>query len=518
MQTGYTTGIQFNPWNPILTSAMYLAQDTSLIPVQSGYTQTAAYKYVTRIAVDQYWSAWNTVGGTVASLAWCYYFDVANPTLASTAGCASQSSIMATYMANSTVPGGGINTRIASYQQWQAWAAVCGVYPAVRPSGCTINLNFPLIGYEGAYSPGPLNSDLTATVTAATNASNAVLSVAGNGCIVGMTVQLLSVVGGTYAASYNGLTVTAATTNTCTVNLNSTGLGTLSSATLVYTGSGIPATVVSSATNAASAVLTTTGGYQCSVSDGINLTGVTGGTWAASYSGLNITAAGTNTCTVNLNSTSLGTLTGATLSFQNNFPNDNFGGYINYLQVASYLSSQLYTLQGTMYSDFVANGGIYPSQLDLSNSGLTWNLFYFDIYGYFPEGKCIGCTISGTTLTLGGTVTGFFKVGDTLFGAGVTGIGTGAGSNTTITAIATGTGTQVGDTLTLSQASTVSSATTMTSNVTPPLDLKGNATNSPIQAWPAVRNWNGNLGGFLLNRDLDPASNDNSPMWLEKVA
>ena len=53
VQTGYTTGIQFNPWNPILTSAMYLAQDTSLIPVQSGYTQTAGLmgcRQVTRLA------------------------------------------------------------------------------------------------------------------------------------------------------------------------------------------------------------------------------------------------------------------------------------------------------------------------------------------------------------------------------------------------------------------------------------------------------------------------------------
>jgi hypothetical protein len=57
----------------------------------------------------------------------------------------------------------------------------------------------------------------------------------------------------------------------------------------------------------------------------------------------------------------------------------------------------------------------------------------------------------------------------------------------------------------------------MSSNVTPPLDAKGNATNSPIQEWPAIRYWNGNLGGYLLKRDIDPI-NDNSPAFMSGMA
>ncbi len=30
--------------------------------------------------------------------------------------------------------------------------------------------------------------------------------------------------------------------------------------------------------------------------------------------------------------------------------------------------------------------------------------------------------------------------------------------------------------------------------------------------------FNGNIGGFLLNRDLDPTANDSSPVGLDKAA
>ncbi len=68
-------------------------------------------------------------------------------------------------------------------------------------------------------------------------------------------------------------------------------------------------------------------------------------------------------------------------------------------------------------------------------------------------------------------------------------------------------GTNVGDTLALSQSSTVGTPAVITGNYNIP-------NVSPM--WQAIRAWNGK-GGFLLNRDLDPASNDNSPVWLGRV-
>jgi hypothetical protein len=65
-------------------------------------------------------------------------------------------------------------------------------------------------------------------------------------------------------------------------------------------------------------------------------------------------------------------------------------------------------------------------------------------------------TISGTTMTLGGTITGTFRVGQTISGTGVT-------AGTTITALGTGTG--GAGTYFVSVSQTVSSATTISATV-----------------------------------------------------
>jgi hypothetical protein len=57
--------------------------------------------------------------------------------------------------------------------------------------------------------------------------------------------------------------------------------------------------------------------------------------------------------------------------------------------------------------------------------------------------------------------------------------------------------------------------------IPPPANQIGNSTTSPIRAWDAVCDWVGNgnqCNGWLLKRDVDPASNDNDPMWTEKAA
>jgi len=223
-----------------------------------------------------------------------------------------------------------------------------------------------------------------------------------------------------------------------------------------------------------------------------------------------------NHCAINLNSTGLGTLSGATLTYTGST------SYINYLRLASYLAPELDTLTTALYTAVLANGGSNPSQYQEASSGYLlgspWLLWTGDIYGYYSVGQCSGCTVSGSTLTLGGTVTNIFRVGDALLGGGVP-------ANTLImscTKVGSGPcGSNSGDTLGLSQSLTISTPVAMTGNAVPPANNAANSTTSPVRAWGAICRWNNNASqcnGWLLKRDLDPASNDNDPMWLQKAA
>jgi hypothetical protein len=68
------------------------------------------------------------------------------------------------------------------------------------------------------------------------------------------------------------------------------------------------------------------------------------------------------------------------------------------------------------------------------------------------------------------------------------------------------------------QSSTVSVGEQITGNANPQLDAAGTDTDSPITQWKAIRTWSGQCGGFLLKRDLDPASNDNLPAFVNYAA
>lgn len=79
-----------------------------------------------------------------------------------------------------------------------------------------------------------------------------------------------------------------------------------------------------------------------------------------------------------------------------------------------------------MYRPFTSNGGINPSQFTLGGSlgvGYSWTTWSFDIYGFFKMATCTACTVSGTTLTLGGAIDGIFSPGQVLFGKYITGPG-----------------------------------------------------------------------------------------------
>ena len=413
----------------VLLSSGYVNQ--TRIPVQSGYRQTPAYQYVTRLSVNNYWSPGYFETPNEVALAYCYFYQAS--------GCASQTSAMAAYVQSTLTTGSlGIGQWLRFLSQWNMFAQTCGA--TSRPSNCVVSQTTPLGFYEGGYNVNLASADVTQTVTSATNAERAVL--AAGGCVSGMPVSISNATGGTWSTAKGNYNVQSATSSTCTINLNSTGLGALTSLTLTYTGS---------------------------------------------------------------------------------------ANYVSYLRQMSYLSPQVYNLTLYFFNQIVAKGGINPAQFNMSNTISArggWAVFAPDIYGYFPVAQCTGCTVSGTALTLGGTVSGIFAAGQVLLGQYISGPGTGAANLTTITACALGTGNRPpcgansGDTLALSQAPTrtIFSGETMTGNIVPPTDAAGNATDSPIAAWPAIRMWNGNIGGYLLGRDLDPSGNDNSPVGLGGAA
>ena len=116
--------------------------------------------------------------------------------------------------------------------------------------------------------------------------------------------------------------------------------------------------------------------------------------------------------------------------------------FINGTQDGSTTSSA--TIPSSNYFSVGGTGGPYPD---------TSNAYMQDLRitkGYARSASSTASSISGTTLTVGGTVTGTFAVGMVLSGTGVT-------AGTTITALGTGTG--GAGTYTVSASQTVSSTT-----------------------------------------------------------
>ena len=138
------------------------------------------------------------------------------------------------------------------------------------------------------------------------------------------------------------------------------------------------------------------------------------------------------------------------------------GGSTIQLVSTATASSGVYTLDVTAANEFVTAAAIAgATTINLSNltslpAGYRWRGVLSFSYtsgtvSWFPAitiATSTSSSISGTTLTVGGTVTGTFQVGQTLSGTGVT-------ANTTITALGTGTG--GAGTYTVSTSQTVSS-------------------------------------------------------------
>lgn len=582
--------------NEALQSNGWVNQNPSNIPIQAGYVQNPSYMYTTRGSNATYWSVDAFNQNAEGLLAFCYY----NYSISSScqAQYASQAAVMAAYV-SSPLTVAGENGQVL---QWSTWAKTCSF--VTRPAGCAMNSTTPIMFYEGGYNEVSTLANFAQTaVGASPSGSNTILSISGAGCATGQTVALANAVGSTSSwASANGNYVIQASgtdSSHCAINLNSSTFGNLYAATFNggnCVGGGSPSI---DATSVVGFI-----GVGMAIPSGVN-PGIQGGTTVLSQTSGTTGGAGTYVISQQcfIGSPSVALIAGPTI----NYPGSK--NFINTLRNMSYLAPEMDTWSTNIMNGVLANGGSNPSQYQMASGGSNsafgsgppitgnpWYVFAPTVYGNYLVGICDGCSISGTTLTLGSSsIQGFFRVGDALAGFGVTGFNTGAASNTTITSctqVGTGPcGTNVGDTLGLSQASTVGQTTTatgntvfsgatifigsctgvnvqssifdvttgvmvaaqntvlscsggnisvsggaqgvvttgdhliigtkMVGNAVPPANQAGNGNTSPVRAFGAICRFNGNgnqCNGWLLKRDIDPASNDNDPVGLEKAA
>lgn len=475
--------------NEIMRTTGYLGQSMS---PQTGYNNTdPTYKIATRISINDYWaSGWYGVGNTnwvkglETGAAYCYYnYSISTPCQSA---YVSQAAVMTAYM--NTTTSATYNTVTASasqllvqQQQWQTFGANCS--EASRPAGCTVNQTTPLMNYEGGYNEG----------TVPTSSS-------GNSNSSGDIIQpaVLSSGGAITAGSY---AVLSAAANTCQINsagnptITVPNNGCVVGMTVAIAGSQSVATTTASAGWAA-------GASSISVA---SCSGVSSGQYVADSTTGNFVG-NVNTCTGT--TLTLKQFTDSAFAFSSGSSSDaivfstatiTYTGsntWINYLRALSYLAPELTTLTTTVYNNVTGNGGINPSQYQLSSASASagnsnqWLVFAFDIYGYYPVGNSSSVTIASNTATLGGAIRGVFRIGDILLGGGamtpnsiITGC-TPIGANVC--------GTTSGDQLTLSQSSTVSSGIAMTGNVVP--GAAGSGMVSPVRSFEAICTWNGNGG------------------------
>jgi hypothetical protein len=408
VQTIQSLGGISSAWNDNIRSSSYLGQNLADMPIQSGcagpgaiqtscpapFIQRAAYKDIDYVTPANYWEVDPFTRVPEVALAYCYFYNPGG-------SCPSQ----ATSMANYLVSASGLTLY---WPNWHTFAATCA-----GGSGCT---PLGLVNYEGGYTTAAQTSDVqdgaSASASIAGPATRLTVANSGN-AVVGQTVQVIGATGGTWP----------------TINNNT------------YTVTAIP--------------------------DSTHIT-------------------------INLDSSGLGTLTGFTFSYFNS------AKYVTYLRTMSLLEPALYTLETTIYNQISSTGAtsacgvgtkcsLSPSQFNLANWLGNANggslAFYFDIYGYFTQGSCTACTISGANLTLGGTIIGIFKSGLKVFGGGVTG-------GTTISSACSKTGSEpagsnVGDVCPLSASSTVSVGENITANLAP-----SSSTQNPITAWKAICDYN----------------------------
>jgi hypothetical protein len=491
-----------------LTARAFVTQS---FPAQSGYIKAPAYNYASRVAVADYWNneesyaCCRVIGAPQeTSDAYSYFYG----------SSFQQATIMNAYQATSIPWVQRLNTW---YGYWDTWATSCA-YTYI--STCNVK---GLSAYEGGNSTGGnypwLTSDNSSSVAGANDANPCLLTMATIGTATSARISsgVLTISG---LSAKNPIGVG---TQIIGAGINATINGYVGSAT------GGQFTLVGSPANAAP-VPVTEFGLQAAAGMPILLSNVSeiGGTsWATLAAAGNLTVGSNPTPQAvpilqngsPVDCSSYGTLKSATLTYVGS------KNWVNGLRLRSYYWPGINQavpgmsgtpITGTDYANFVAAGGINPAQSNLGG-GVPWNIASYDIYQFNAEGACTACTISGTTLTLGGEITGIFRPGDVIFGKCVTNPGpttspscraNNAANEYPQTTIISGIGRADGDKVTLSQSQNAA--------IPKPSPMGAFIPNTQ-PGMLAIQQWNNSMP-FLLNRDVDPESNDDTPMWLEKTA
>jgi len=500
--------------NARLLSSAYIGQNPANIPIQSGcagataiqtdcptpFLQTASRNHLTHVDVVNYWGIAECAcnGGLPASVetvqkevsdAYNYFYGAPS----------AQASIMSSYVATWANPNS--QDTIAYFDQYvyapvHAWAtgyglqgllfyegsySVCLLAPAGRQGSC------PEAGGDKTVPVSRATSSGSTCLLATTITVNGYINDGRNagGRVPGNIFAPSSTV---YLSPYSTLIRGAVGAPTVLGFANHTDY----SEGYVLDGPAqyVDTTSMTFAANGAVAGMTVT------------IRSATGGAWSTvvgnSYT-VQATGLSQSQIPIDLDCSGLGTLSSMTLSYTGSYD------YINYLRNNSWSAPDVETATYQMCIVAAKYGGGGCSQLDIAgpvSPGTVWQLTSPDLYGYNPVASCTACTVSGTTLTLGGTVSGRYQAGQTIVGTGI-----GTAPAITITGVLSGTGTAPGDTLSLSSS---------------PGNLSARAiygTNVGLfPAWNGFLDYNSTHGGFLLKRDIDPAANDNIPMFLNQAA
>jgi hypothetical protein len=534
MQTASNIGF-FPAFNDAINCVEYANQT---IAIQTGYTNVPAWTYATKVSINNYNNTGAYQTPSELAFAYCYTF------YSSSAGCqanfASANAVMTAYLDTALASTCGSASNPCStftpvglapfYAIFKNFVLTCGTGTLPRPSGCNMDTAVTEGMYEGGYNQAAISGDFVwGFGTATSQGATTIFLAPDGGCAGGQNVAITGFSGGWSGATPGNYIVQASGTDGahCAVNLNSTGFSAMASTTATANwgrGGSISVASCPSVTGNFSVYDQTQGiviGVATGCSGGV-ISSFTGTNWG----GLNpqgFSHAGGNSGDVIVFAPSL-TFTGSQF-------------YLNWLYAKSYTSPELKTITTAMYNAVINNGGSAPSQFHMANGlgyvntggGFPWYNYGSDITGFYPVSQCSACNVTGSTMTLGGTLQGIFETGQVLWGGQLIGIPGGASAtNTTViscTPVGGATlpcGANVGDQLGLSQAQpTPLTGVNIVGKIPPPTNLLGNSTTSPIPAFDAVCDWVGNgsqCNGWLLERDIDPASNDNDPMWLEKAA
>ena len=520
LRTQGESGTGMKNANPRLISSAYVGQNPASIPIQSGcagvnaiqtncptpFLQTASKNYLTHVDVVNYW--WVAECGCTAGLqtvqkevsdAYKYFYG----------NTSVQASIMSGYVGTWSNP--YVENTIEDFDRFiyaseYAWATGYGLNGLLFYEGSYAEcLVAPTGTAQSASTCNEASGDKTVSVSSVTSS--------GSVCLLATTVTVTGYINDGKGAAPGDFTPGNVFTPTSPYTLSMY-------ATLITGASGTPTLLgyvngdqynggyvidgppqyvnTTTMTFAANGAVAASGSMPGMT---VTITAAAGGTWSTvvgkSYT-VEAVGLSQSQIPINLDCSGLGTLTSMTLTYTGSV------NYINYLRNSSFSAPD----QATATKQMCIVTGKYGggcSQLGIAgvvSYGNAWVLADPDLYPYNPVASCTACTVFGTTLTLGGTVLGRYQAGQTLVGTGI-----GATPAITVTGVITGTVRYL-----------VIHSACLPAREAFPLERSMEPMSGCFQHGTDFLDYNSTHGGFLLKRDVDPAANDNVPMFLNQAA